>query len=138
MTHGESRLSVNVWLCPKRLRANLPRDLTAALDLCRVSVPSEASRTLPSLESIQKVFEQQLHPGIHQRSQVSCLEGGQRRRERSVGGCQHSGEGGKGSGCATFQWDSGDQFPLLLSLASFWLQCRGHTVSCIPTAPWIP
>uniref|UniRef100_A0A8C4V5V4 phosphatidylinositol-3,4,5-trisphosphate 5-phosphatase n=1 Tax=Falco tinnunculus TaxID=100819 RepID=A0A8C4V5V4_FALTI len=40
------------------------------LDLCRVSVPSEASRTLPSLESIQKVFEQQLHPGIHQRSQM--------------------------------------------------------------------
>ncbi|XP_049659468.1 phosphatidylinositol 3,4,5-trisphosphate 5-phosphatase 1 isoform X3 [Accipiter gentilis] len=31
---------------------------------------SEASRTLPSLESIQKVFEQQLHPGIHQRSQI--------------------------------------------------------------------
>ncbi|NWR61589.1 SHIP1 phosphatase, partial [Bucorvus abyssinicus] len=31
---------------------------------------SEASRTLPSLESIQKVFEQQLHPGIHQRPQM--------------------------------------------------------------------
>ncbi|NXU53204.1 SHIP1 phosphatase, partial [Turnix velox] len=40
------------------------------LDLCCVSVPSEASRTLPSLESIQKVFEQQLHPGTHQRSQM--------------------------------------------------------------------
>lgn len=68
-------------LCPKRPSANLPRYLTAALDLYHVFVPSEASRTLPSLESIQKVFEQQLHPGIHQRSQVSWLEGGKRRRE---------------------------------------------------------
>ncbi|NXS37878.1 SHIP1 phosphatase, partial [Pomatostomus ruficeps] len=40
------------------------------LDLRCVCVPSEASRTLPSLESIQKVFEQQLHPGTHQRSQM--------------------------------------------------------------------
>ncbi|XP_019398430.1 PREDICTED: phosphatidylinositol 3,4,5-trisphosphate 5-phosphatase 1 [Crocodylus porosus] len=31
---------------------------------------SEASRTLPSLESIQKVFDQQLHPGLHQRPQL--------------------------------------------------------------------
>ncbi|RMC02208.1 hypothetical protein DUI87_21375 [Hirundo rustica rustica] len=46
------------------------RELATALDLRRVCVPSEASRTLPSLESIQKVFEQQLHPGTHQRSQI--------------------------------------------------------------------
>uniref|UniRef100_A0A803Y4L2 phosphatidylinositol-3,4,5-trisphosphate 5-phosphatase n=1 Tax=Meleagris gallopavo TaxID=9103 RepID=A0A803Y4L2_MELGA len=37
----------------------------------RPSIQTEkSSRTLPSLESIQKVFEQQLHPGIHQRSQM--------------------------------------------------------------------
>lgn len=125
------------WLCPKRTSANLPRDPTAALGFCCVSVPSEASRTLPSLESIQKVFEQQLHPGIHQRSQVSQLEGGKRRRVRSAGGCQ--GRGREGFWLhSNDQWDSGDQLPLLFSLASFWLQCRGHTVSYIPTVSLIP
>lgn len=117
--------------------AESPRDLTAALDLCCVSVPSEASRTLPSLESIQKVFEQQLHPGIHQRSQVSHLEGGKRRRERSAGGCQHGGREGFWLH-SNDRWDLGDQLPLLFSLASFWLQCRGHTVSYIPTVSLIP
>ncbi|PKU36471.1 phosphatidylinositol -trisphosphate 5-phosphatase 1 [Limosa lapponica baueri] len=48
---------------------NLPQ-LKKLLTLLCKGLFSEASRTLPSLESIQKVFEQQLHPGIHQRSQM--------------------------------------------------------------------
>lgn len=66
----------SVWFC---LTANGPRELATALDLCRVCIHSEASRTLPSLESIQKVFEQQLHPSTHQRSQVRGLGGGKSR-----------------------------------------------------------
>lgn len=58
---------------------NRAREPATALDLCCVCVPSEASRTLPSLESIQKVFEQQLHPSTHQRSQVRGLGGGKSR-----------------------------------------------------------
>ncbi|XP_061861671.1 phosphatidylinositol 3,4,5-trisphosphate 5-phosphatase 1 [Colius striatus] len=49
--------------------SNLPQ-LKKLLTLLCKGLFSEASRTLPSLESIQKVFEQQLHPGIHQRSQL--------------------------------------------------------------------
>ncbi|KFO82133.1 Phosphatidylinositol 3,4,5-trisphosphate 5-phosphatase 1, partial [Cuculus canorus] len=49
--------------------SNLPQ-LKKLLTLLCKGLFSEASRTLPSLESIQKVFEQQLHPGIHQRSQI--------------------------------------------------------------------
>ncbi|XP_067158120.1 phosphatidylinositol 3,4,5-trisphosphate 5-phosphatase 1 isoform X3 [Apteryx mantelli] len=48
---------------------NLPQLKKLLTHLCK-GLFSEASRTLPSLESIQKVFEQQLHPGIHQRSQM--------------------------------------------------------------------
>uniref|UniRef100_A0A8C2TY30 phosphatidylinositol-3,4,5-trisphosphate 5-phosphatase n=1 Tax=Coturnix japonica TaxID=93934 RepID=A0A8C2TY30_COTJA len=48
---------------------NLPQLKKLLALLCK-GLFSEASRTLPSLESIQKVFEQQLHPGIHQRSQM--------------------------------------------------------------------
>lgn len=124
------------WLCPKRPSAALPRYLSAALHLCCVSVLSEASRTLPSLESIQKVFEQQLHPGIHQRSQVSWLEGGRRSRKRSAGAVSMWGGGfwlHRGD-----RWDSGGQSPLLFSLAPLWLQCRGHTVSYIPTVSLLP
>ncbi|XP_064021371.1 phosphatidylinositol 3,4,5-trisphosphate 5-phosphatase 1 isoform X2 [Pogoniulus pusillus] len=49
--------------------SNLPQLKKLLAVLCK-GLFSEASRTLPSLESIQKVFEQQLHPGIHQRSQM--------------------------------------------------------------------
>ncbi|KFQ51100.1 Phosphatidylinositol 3,4,5-trisphosphate 5-phosphatase 1, partial [Nestor notabilis] len=49
--------------------SNLPQLKKLLALLCK-GLFSEASRTLPSLESIQKVFEQQLHPGIHQRSQM--------------------------------------------------------------------
>ncbi|XP_010219061.1 PREDICTED: phosphatidylinositol 3,4,5-trisphosphate 5-phosphatase 1 [Tinamus guttatus] len=49
--------------------SNLPQ-LKKLLTLLCKGLFSEASRTLPSLESIQKVFEQQLHPGLHQRSQM--------------------------------------------------------------------
>uniref|UniRef100_A0A8C3U2J9 phosphatidylinositol-3,4,5-trisphosphate 5-phosphatase n=1 Tax=Catharus ustulatus TaxID=91951 RepID=A0A8C3U2J9_CATUS len=49
--------------------SNLPQLKKLLTALCK-GLFSEASRTLPSLESIQKVFEQQLHPGTHQRSQV--------------------------------------------------------------------
>uniref|UniRef100_A0A8C4V2S4 phosphatidylinositol-3,4,5-trisphosphate 5-phosphatase n=1 Tax=Falco tinnunculus TaxID=100819 RepID=A0A8C4V2S4_FALTI len=70
--------------------SNLPQ-LKKLLTLLCKGLFSEASRTLPSLESIQKVFEQQLHPGIHQRSQVSWLEGGKRRRERRGGGSDSLG-----------------------------------------------
>ncbi|KFP73929.1 Phosphatidylinositol 3,4,5-trisphosphate 5-phosphatase 1, partial [Acanthisitta chloris] len=49
--------------------SNLPQLKKLLTVLCK-GLFSEASRTLPSLESIQKVFEQQLHPGIHQRSQI--------------------------------------------------------------------
>ncbi|XP_071608051.1 phosphatidylinositol 3,4,5-trisphosphate 5-phosphatase 1 isoform X3 [Heliangelus exortis] len=49
--------------------SNLPQ-LKKLLTLLCKGLFSEASRTLLSLESIQKVFEQQLHPGIHQRSQM--------------------------------------------------------------------
>ncbi|XP_062438338.1 phosphatidylinositol 3,4,5-trisphosphate 5-phosphatase 1 isoform X3 [Rhea pennata] len=49
--------------------SNLPQ-LKKLLTLLCKGLFSEASRTLPSLESIQRVFEQQLHPGIHQRSQM--------------------------------------------------------------------
>uniref|UniRef100_A0A8C0F1M3 phosphatidylinositol-3,4,5-trisphosphate 5-phosphatase n=1 Tax=Bubo bubo TaxID=30461 RepID=A0A8C0F1M3_BUBBB len=49
--------------------SNLPQ-LKKLLTLLCKGLFSEASRTLPSLESIQKVFEQQLHPGIHQRPQM--------------------------------------------------------------------
>ncbi|XP_021400040.1 phosphatidylinositol 3,4,5-trisphosphate 5-phosphatase 1 isoform X2 [Lonchura striata] len=48
---------------------NLPQLKKLLTALCK-GLFSEASRTLPSLESIQKVFEQQLHPGSHQRSQM--------------------------------------------------------------------
>ncbi|NWV66500.1 SHIP1 phosphatase, partial [Malurus elegans] len=48
---------------------NLPQLKKLLTALCK-GLFSEASRTLPSLESIQKVFEQQLHPGAHQRSQI--------------------------------------------------------------------
>uniref|UniRef100_A0A8D0HC96 phosphatidylinositol-3,4,5-trisphosphate 5-phosphatase n=1 Tax=Sphenodon punctatus TaxID=8508 RepID=A0A8D0HC96_SPHPU len=49
--------------------SNLPQLKKLLSGLCK-GVYSEVSRTLPSLESMQKVFEQQLPPGIHQRSQV--------------------------------------------------------------------
>ncbi|NWX85336.1 SHIP1 phosphatase, partial [Nothoprocta pentlandii] len=49
--------------------SNLPQ-LKKLLTLLCKGLFSEASRTLSSLESIQKVFEQQLHPGLHQRSQM--------------------------------------------------------------------
>ncbi|NWR91088.1 SHIP1 phosphatase, partial [Furnarius figulus] len=49
--------------------SNLPQLKKLLTVLCK-GLFSEASRTLPSLESIQKVFEQQLHPGVHQRSQM--------------------------------------------------------------------
>ncbi|XP_068057159.1 phosphatidylinositol 3,4,5-trisphosphate 5-phosphatase 1 isoform X2 [Anomalospiza imberbis] len=49
--------------------SNLPQLKKLLTALCK-GLFSEASRTLPSLESIQKVFEQQLHPGTHQRSQM--------------------------------------------------------------------
>ncbi|KFQ07458.1 Phosphatidylinositol 3,4,5-trisphosphate 5-phosphatase 1, partial [Leptosomus discolor] len=49
--------------------SNLPQLKKLLTVLCK-GLFSEASRTFPSLESIQKVFEQQLHPGIHQRSQM--------------------------------------------------------------------
>ncbi|KAM6326176.1 phosphatidylinositol 3,4,5-trisphosphate 5-phosphatase 1 [Podargus strigoides] len=49
--------------------SSLPQLKKLLAVLCK-GLFSEASRTLPSLESIQKVFEQQLHPGIHQRSQM--------------------------------------------------------------------
>ncbi|NXA54664.1 SHIP1 phosphatase, partial [Nothocercus julius] len=49
--------------------SNLPQ-LKKLLTLLCKGLFSEASRTLPSLESIQKVFEQQLQPGLHQRSQM--------------------------------------------------------------------
>ncbi|XP_040982671.1 phosphatidylinositol 3,4,5-trisphosphate 5-phosphatase 1 isoform X3 [Aquila chrysaetos chrysaetos] len=49
--------------------SSLPQ-LKKLLTLLCKGLFSEASRTLPSLESIQKVFEQQLHPGIHQRPQI--------------------------------------------------------------------
>ncbi|XP_061321296.1 phosphatidylinositol 3,4,5-trisphosphate 5-phosphatase 1 isoform X1 [Pezoporus flaviventris] len=49
--------------------SNLPQLKKLLALLCK-GLFSEASRTLPSLESIQKVFEQQLHPSIHQRSQM--------------------------------------------------------------------
>ncbi|XP_052659415.1 phosphatidylinositol 3,4,5-trisphosphate 5-phosphatase 1 isoform X3 [Harpia harpyja] len=49
--------------------SSLPQLKKLLTVLCK-GLFSEASRTLPSLESIQKVFEQQLHPGIHQRSQI--------------------------------------------------------------------
>uniref|UniRef100_H0ZAK0 phosphatidylinositol-3,4,5-trisphosphate 5-phosphatase n=1 Tax=Taeniopygia guttata TaxID=59729 RepID=H0ZAK0_TAEGU len=48
---------------------NLPQLKKLLTALCK-GLFSEASRTLPSLESIQKVFEQQLHPSTHQRSQM--------------------------------------------------------------------
>ncbi|NXP20426.1 SHIP1 phosphatase, partial [Scytalopus superciliaris] len=49
--------------------SNLPQLKKLLTVLCK-GLFSEASRTLPSLESIQKVFEQQLHPSVHQRSQM--------------------------------------------------------------------
>ncbi|NWS25202.1 SHIP1 phosphatase, partial [Polioptila caerulea] len=49
--------------------SNLPQLKKLLTALCK-GLFSEASRTIPSLESIQKVFEQQLHPGTHQRSQM--------------------------------------------------------------------
>ncbi|NXE38730.1 SHIP1 phosphatase, partial [Ptilorrhoa leucosticta] len=49
--------------------SNLPQLKKLLTALCK-GLFSEASRTLPSLESIQKVFEQQLHPSTHQRSQM--------------------------------------------------------------------
>lgn len=115
----------SVWLC---LSVNRPRDLATALALCHVCVPSEASRTLPSLESIQKVFEQQLHPGTHQRSQVRGLGGGKSRT-----GVWVAASGGKGwLWCAAmangYRWAHATS--VLFSL--FLLQCRGHTVSSIP------
>lgn len=153
MTHGESRSGVNVgpWslLCGfvQRDQALLPRDLSAALHLCCVSVPSEASRTLPSLESIQKVFEQQLHPNIHQRSQVSQLEGGRRSRDRSAGAVSMRGGGfwlHRGD-----RWGSGDQSPpSVLSSPSLAAVQRAHselyphsfTSPAVPSAcsPFLP
>uniref|UniRef100_A0A8C8VLK9 phosphatidylinositol-3,4,5-trisphosphate 5-phosphatase n=1 Tax=Pelusios castaneus TaxID=367368 RepID=A0A8C8VLK9_9SAUR len=50
--------------------SSLPQLKKLLTVLCK-GLFSEASRTLPSLESIQKVFDQQLPPGSHQRSQVS-------------------------------------------------------------------
>uniref|UniRef100_A0A8C3SCN3 phosphatidylinositol-3,4,5-trisphosphate 5-phosphatase n=1 Tax=Chelydra serpentina TaxID=8475 RepID=A0A8C3SCN3_CHESE len=49
--------------------SSLPQLKKLLTVLCK-GLFSEASRTLPSLESIQKVFDQQLPPGIHQRSQL--------------------------------------------------------------------
>ncbi|NWT87233.1 SHIP1 phosphatase, partial [Lanius ludovicianus] len=49
--------------------SSLPQLKKLLTALCR-GLFSEASRTLPSLESIQKVFEQQLHPSTQQRSQM--------------------------------------------------------------------
>lgn len=37
------------------------------------SVPSEVNRTLPSLESLQRLFDQQLSPGLRPRPQVNTL-----------------------------------------------------------------
>ncbi|NXN99182.1 SHIP1 phosphatase, partial [Rhinopomastus cyanomelas] len=48
---------------------SLPQ-LKKLLSLLCKGLLSEASRTLLSLEALQKVFEQQLHPGSHQRPQV--------------------------------------------------------------------
>uniref|UniRef100_A0A669QUZ4 phosphatidylinositol-3,4,5-trisphosphate 5-phosphatase n=1 Tax=Phasianus colchicus TaxID=9054 RepID=A0A669QUZ4_PHACC len=57
---------------PQGSRTSPPSSSELCLSLGQLGSCStyEASRTLPSLESIQKVFEQQLHPGIHQRSQM--------------------------------------------------------------------
>nr|XP_032657536.1 phosphatidylinositol 3,4,5-trisphosphate 5-phosphatase 1 [Chelonoidis abingdonii] len=49
--------------------SSLPQLKKLLTVLCK-GLFSEASRTLPSLESIQKVFDQQLPSGIHQRSQL--------------------------------------------------------------------
>uniref|UniRef100_A0A8C3MHN4 phosphatidylinositol-3,4,5-trisphosphate 5-phosphatase n=1 Tax=Geospiza parvula TaxID=87175 RepID=A0A8C3MHN4_GEOPR len=74
--------------------SNLPQLKKLLTALCK-GLFSEASRTLPSLESIQKVFEQQLHPGAHQRSQVRGLGGGKSRT-----GVWVAVSGGRdGSGC---------------------------------------
>uniref|UniRef100_A0A8C3XN54 phosphatidylinositol-3,4,5-trisphosphate 5-phosphatase n=2 Tax=Chelydra serpentina TaxID=8475 RepID=A0A8C3XN54_CHESE len=63
--------------------SSLPQLKKLLTVLCK-GLFSEASRTLPSLESIQKVFDQQLPPGIHQRSQVSSTgRSGERRPRRS-------------------------------------------------------
>uniref|UniRef100_K7F2C1 phosphatidylinositol-3,4,5-trisphosphate 5-phosphatase n=1 Tax=Pelodiscus sinensis TaxID=13735 RepID=K7F2C1_PELSI len=48
---------------------NLPQLKKLLTTLCK-GLFSEASRALPSLESLQKVFDQQLPPGIHQRPQL--------------------------------------------------------------------
>ncbi|XP_061492451.1 phosphatidylinositol 3,4,5-trisphosphate 5-phosphatase 1 isoform X3 [Rhineura floridana] len=50
---------------------NLPQLKKLLAVLCK-GLFSEASRILPSLESIQMVFDQQLPPGIHRHSQPSC------------------------------------------------------------------
>ncbi|XP_062988465.1 phosphatidylinositol 3,4,5-trisphosphate 5-phosphatase 1 [Elgaria multicarinata webbii] len=50
---------------------NLPQLKKLLAALCK-GLLSEVLRTLPSLESLQMVFEQQLPPGIHRHSQPSC------------------------------------------------------------------
>ncbi|XP_033005899.1 phosphatidylinositol 3,4,5-trisphosphate 5-phosphatase 1 isoform X1 [Lacerta agilis] len=50
---------------------NLPQLKKLLATLCK-GLFSEVSRTLPSLESLQMVFDQQLPPGIHRHSQPSC------------------------------------------------------------------
>lgn len=104
-----------------------PREPATALALCRVCVPSEASRILPSLESIQKVFEQQLHPGTHQRSQVRGLGGGKSR----TGVWVAVSRGRDGSGVQPWPVEYRWEPPFLFSLASFCCSAEG-TQSSVP------
>ncbi|XP_053167268.1 phosphatidylinositol 3,4,5-trisphosphate 5-phosphatase 1 isoform X2 [Hemicordylus capensis] len=50
---------------------HLPQLKKLMAGLCK-GIFSEVSRTLPSLDSIRKVFDQQLPPGIHRHPQPSC------------------------------------------------------------------
>uniref|UniRef100_A0A8C0J0Q9 phosphatidylinositol-3,4,5-trisphosphate 5-phosphatase n=1 Tax=Chelonoidis abingdonii TaxID=106734 RepID=A0A8C0J0Q9_CHEAB len=63
--------------------SSLPQLKKLLTVLCK-GLFSEASRTLPSLESIQKVFDQQLPSGIHQRSQVSSIGRSGKRQPMSI------------------------------------------------------
>ncbi|XP_030072015.1 phosphatidylinositol 3,4,5-trisphosphate 5-phosphatase 1 [Microcaecilia unicolor] len=49
--------------------SSLPQLRKLLMTLCK-GLHSEVSRTLPTLESLQKVFDQQLSPGLRQRSQL--------------------------------------------------------------------
>ncbi|XP_066475539.1 phosphatidylinositol 3,4,5-trisphosphate 5-phosphatase 1 isoform X2 [Tiliqua scincoides] len=50
---------------------NLPQLKKLISGICK-ALFNEVTRILPSLESLQKVFDQQLPPGIHRHSQPSC------------------------------------------------------------------